>query len=236
MSFRIENLNKNHPARKWKENGDVFKFAEHLESLINLLNDRGLIPKSKINEFEEDQTLGRFFGFLSELRAMTFFLSCNTHPELQGRHASFPDIILKDENIWVEVKACIEDSTCYEILKLGRSPTKNELNKYIMKGIKKLLDVLNEKSNKIDDHKSFVLFLNTMIGGIEMHVNDIKEPIYKYFKDNSKISTIIIDDRYNLEGDKFNFAIFLNKGSYIPHTFLEKIRSSKNLIKWVNGS
>lgn len=235
MSFRIENLNKNHTARKWKENGDTFRFAEHLESLINLLNDRRLIPKSKINELEKDQTVGRFFGFLSELRAMVFFLSCDTHPELQGKHA-FPDIILKDENIWVEVKACIENSTCYEILKLGRNPTKNELNKYIMKGIEKLLYILNEKSNKIDDHKPFILFLNTMIGGIEMHVNDIKKPIYKYLKEDSKISAVIIDDRYDLEGNKFNFAIFLNKGSDIPHTFLEKIHSSENLIKWVNDS
>lgn len=236
MEFRIEDLEKDHPARSWKESGDTFGFAKHLEELVNLLMSEKLIPQSKLEEFKRDKTFGRFFGFLSELRAVAFFLSCGASPQLQEKHA-FPDIILKkDEDIGVEVKSCIEESTGNEILNLGRKPTKDEVNKYIEKGIRKLLVNLDTKYSKIIDSKPFILFINTMFSGLEMHVNDIKEPIKNYFKYNPKISAIIVDDRYDLRGEKFSFAVFLNRESKSPLSkkFLEKMRLSENLIKWTN--
>lgn len=82
MRYQVENLDEGHPARRWKENGDTFGFAKHLEKLINLLSDESLVPRPKLLEFERDKDLGRFFAFLSELSAMDFFLSCGNQPEL----------------------------------------------------------------------------------------------------------------------------------------------------------
>lgn len=131
------------------------------------------------------------------------------------------------------MKSRIEHSTMNEILNLGRKPTKEELNKYVQRGIRKLLDILENTSNKIAGFEPFILFINTMCGGLEMHINDIKEPVGNYFKEHPEISAMIIEDKYDLDGEKFSFSIFLNNECKcpLPKKFLESMCLSDNPIK-----
>jgi hypothetical protein len=97
------------------------------------------------------------------------------------------------------------------------------------------VDALDKKTGKLTgaNVESFVLYVNTMCGGVEMHIDDIKVPIREYFKKCPEISAIIIDDRYCLDGEEFHFVVFANGNAKYPLSdrFLERMCSSGNQVK-----